>query len=216
MASPLKLCMVSGSFEYDSEASLKVFDRHVRDEYGMETTTVVFCSEDDDQSLAALDDSDVLLTFTRRLNTSGAELDRFVKYCAAGKPVVGVRTASHGFQNYLAFDKEVLGGNYNMHYKPGPAVTVEIASGEAAWHPILDGVGGFVTRGSLYRNEPIADDTTLLLTGTSVDATEPVAWTRLHEGGRVFYTSLGHQQDFEEAAFLRLLSNGVLWAAGRL
>ena len=215
MAPPLKLCMLSGSFEYDSESSLQVFDRHVRDEYAMETTTVVFSSEDDDQSLAALDDTDVLLLFSRRLNTSGAELDRLKEYCATGRPVVGVRTASHGFQNYLAFDNEVLGGNYNMHYKPGPAVTVEIVSDEAARHPILDGVDGFVTHGSLYRNEPIADDTTLLLTGTSSDATEPIAWTRIHEGGRVFYTSLGHQQDFEESSFLRLLSNGVLWAAGR-
>ena len=216
MASPLKLCMLSGSFEYDSEASLKVFDRHVRDEYGMETTTVVFSTEDDEESLAALDDTDVLLLFSRRLNTSGAELDRLQRYCAAGRPVVGVRTASHGFQNWLAFDKDVLGGNYNMHYKPGPAVTVEIAAGDAAQHSILEGVNGFVTYGSLYRNEPIADDTTLLLTGASVDGTEPVAWTRIHEGGRVFYTSLGHQQDFQEVNFLRLLSNGVLWAAGRL
>lgn len=215
MATPIKLCMISGSFEYDSESSLHVFDRHVRDEYGMETTTVVFSTEDDEQSLAALDNADVLLLFSRRLNTSGAELDRLIQYCAAGRHVVGVRTASHGFQNWLAFDKEVLGGNYNMHYKPGPAVRVEIVS-EAARHPILDGVDGFVTHGSLYRNEPIADDTTLLLTGTSVDATEPIAWTRIHEGGRVFYTSLGHQQDFQEAAFLKLLSNGVLWAAGRL
>ena len=216
MASPLKLCMLSGSFEYDSESSLQVFDMHVRDEYGMETTTIVFSTEDDEQSLAALDDADVLLLFSRRLNTSGAELDRLQKYCAAGRPVVGVRTASHGFQNWLAFDKDVLGGNYNMHFKPGTAVTVEIASEEAAQHPVLDGVDGFVTHGSLYRNTPIADDTTLLLTGTSSDATEPVAWTRLHEGGRVFYTSLGHQQDFEESNFLRLLSNSVLWTAGRL
>ena len=216
MASPLKLCMVSGSFEYDSEISLKVFDKHVRDEYGMETTTIVFSSEDDEQSLAALEDTDVLLLFSRRLRTSGAELDRLKTYCAAGRPVVGVRTASHGFQNWLAFDKEVLGGNYNMHYKPGPDVTVEIASEEAGRHPVLDGVGGFVTPGSLYRNEPIAGDTTLLLTGASVDATEPVAWIRLHKGGRVFYTSLGHQQDFREPRFLKLLSNGVLWAAGRI
>jgi type 1 glutamine amidotransferase len=208
--------MVSGSFEYDSESSLQIFDRHVRDEYGMETTMVVFSTEDDEQSLSALDDTDVLLLFSRRLRTSGTELDRLKKYCSAGRPVVGVRTASHGFQNYLAFDKDVLGGNYNMHYKPGPAVTVEIASDEAAGHPVLDGVDGFVTLGSLYRNEPIANDTTLLLTGASSDATEPVAWTRIHEGGRVFYTSLGHQKDFQEAAFLRLLSNGVLWAAGRL
>ena len=44
--------------------------------------------------------------------------------------------------------------------------------------------------------------------------TEPVAWTRIHNGGRVFYTSLGHQRDFEVEMFLRLLANAVLWAGG--
>ena len=44
---------------------------------------------------------------------------------------------------------------------------------------------------------------------------EPVTWTRTHAGGRVFYTSLGHQEDFEEPSFLRLLANAVLWCGGR-
>jgi type 1 glutamine amidotransferase len=29
---------------------------------------------------------------------------------------------------------------------------------------------------------------------------------------RVFYTSLGHQKDFEEESFLKLVANGVEWA----
>ncbi|MCP5519905.1 MAG: ThuA domain-containing protein, partial [Verrucomicrobiales bacterium] len=43
---------------------------------------------------------------------------------------------------------------------------------------------------------------------------EPVAWTRLYgpKQARVFYTSLGHPDDFKEAGFRRLLLNGVLWA----
>ena len=45
---------------------------------------------------------------------------------------------------------------------------------------------------------------------------EPVTWTRTHAGGRVFYTSLGHQEDFEEPNFLRLLANAVLWCGGRI
>ena len=73
-----------------------------------------------------------------------------------------------------------------------------------------------MSHGSLYRNTPIADDATLLLTGTTDEATEPVAWTRMNAGGRVFYTSLGHQDDFRDDRFLRLLTNGVLWAAGVL
>ena len=63
---------------------------------------------------------------------------------------------------------------------------------------------------------PLPIDTTLLLTGKTEEHTEPVGWTRNHHGGRVFYTSLGHQRDFEIEMFLRLLANGVLWVGGQL
>ena len=39
-----------------------------------------------------------------------------------------------------------------------------------------------------------------------------MAWTNTHNGGRVFYTSLGHPDDFKDPHFRRLLLNGILWA----
>ena len=212
---PLKLCMLSGSFEYNSEETLSIFRNHIEQIHPVQSTMVIFRAEDDEQSLEPLEDTDVLLVFSRRLNTKGKELERFQAYCAQGRPIVGVRTASHAFQNWLAFDKEVLGGNYNMHYGPGPIVHVEINL-PAKDHPVLQGVPNFKSHGSLYRNTPIAPDTTLLLTGRTEEHSEPVAWTRLHKGGRVFYTSLGHQKDFADDNFLRLLTNAVLWVTGRL
>ena len=214
MNAPLKLCMLSGSFEYDSEISLTIFRDYIEAEHAVESTMIVFRDEDDDQSLEPLERTDVLLVFTRRLNTSGRELDRFRSYCAQGRPIVGVRTASHAFQNWLGFDKEILGGNYNMHYDPGPAVVLEILP-DAKTHPVMKGVSEFASAGSLYRNTPIAPDTTTLMTGSIEGHEEPVTWTRLHRGGRVFYTSIGHQDDFRVVDFLRLLANAVLWVAGR-
>jgi type 1 glutamine amidotransferase len=43
---------------------------------------------------------------------------------------------------------------------------------------------------------------------------EPVAWTNIAKAGgsRVFYTSLGHPDDFQEAMFRRLMLNGICWA----
>ncbi len=42
---------------------------------------------------------------------------------------------------------------------------------------------------------------------------EPVAWTFIHRGGgRSFYTSLGHPDDFNTPMFQQLLSNAVYWA----
>jgi type 1 glutamine amidotransferase len=42
-----------------------------------------------------------------------------------------------------------------------------------------------------------------------------VAWVRLHRGGRVFYTSLGHPDDFRQPSFLRLLVNAIFWTTRR-
>ena len=215
MNEPLRLTMLSGSFEYDSEDSLTVLSDYLRHHSpGIDSTLIVYRSEDDDPSLQLLEEeTDVLLVFTRRLNTAGPELERFRQYCAAGKPLVGVRTASHACQNWLAFDAEVLGGSYDGHYGSGAVARVEIA-GEAGGHPVLKGVEPFESRGSLYRNTPIADDAELLLTGRTPEHFEPVAWTRRHRGGRIFYTSLGHQKDFWELDFLRLIDNAVNWVGG--
>jgi type 1 glutamine amidotransferase len=70
----------------------------------------------------------------------------------------------------------------------------------------------FTAAGSLYRNTPLQTNTTLLLTGTIPDHTEPVAWTHDYKGARVFYTSLGHPDDFADPAFRTLLRNAILWA----
>ena len=208
----IKLCMISGSFEYDSEESLSIFQSHIESTQPVKCTTISFMSEDDNIPLLEIENADVLLVFSRRLNTSGSELDRFKNYCHAGKPLVGVRTASHAFENWLGFDKEILGGNYNSHFGVGPQVRVESTkSGEN--HPILKNVSSLNSVGSLYRNRGISDDCTVLLNGTTNDSTEPVAWTRPNKGGRIFYTSLGHQSDFSNKHFLNLLTNGVLWAS---
>ena len=211
----LKLCMLSGSFEYDSETSLAVFQDYLEKSYPVQATQIIYQSEDDDQSLEALEDTDVLLVFTRRLNTTGKELDRFKAYCDDGRPIVGVRTASHAYQNWLDFDKDVLGGDYQGHYGAGLIAHAEINSNTKD-HPVLQGISNFDSYGSLYKNPSIATDTTLLLMGKTETHTEPVAWTRSHHGGRVFYTSLGHQRDFEVEMFLHLLANAVLWAGDRL
>ena len=211
----LKLCMLSGSFEYDSETSLAVFQNYIEKNHPVQATQIIYQNEDDDQSLEPLEDTDVLLVFTRRLNTTGIELDRFKAYCAAGRPIVGVRTASHAYENWLDFDNDVLGGDYQGHYGAGVIAHAEV-NPHAKDHPILQGISNFESYGSLYKNPSIAADTTLLLTGKTADHTEPVAWTRSHRGGRVFYISLGHQKDFEVEMFLRLLANGVLWAGGHL
>src|SRR5262249_36656491 len=148
--------------------------------------------------LEALKDCDVALFFTRRLTIDGEPLAKIKDYVGAGRPIVAVRTASHGFQNWLAFGKEILGGNYQGQSRNDLTPRAAIAPGQAG-PPVLKGVGGIATLGSLYKNTPIAKDAQGLMVGTSPEGTEPVAWTREHKGARVVYTSIGAPGDFEGA-----------------
>jgi type 1 glutamine amidotransferase len=213
-AKPLKVCLISGSLEYKSDESLAALQKYLESKYNVKCSRAFRKSDDDLPGLDNLETCDVALFFTRRLTIQGEQLERVKKYCQAGKPVVGVRTASHGFQNWLAFDKEVLGGNYKNHYGAGPATDIAIPE-KTKGHPILEGVGAFKGVGSLYRNTGIAADAEVLMTGTIPEHTEPIAWARVHNGGRVFYTSLGHPKDFEDENFRRLLTNALFWTAKR-
>ena len=92
-------------------------------------------------------------------------------------------------------------------------MTGTVARG-AAGHPILKGVElPLLSNGSLYRASPLAAGTTLLLVGTIPDQDpEPVAWTNRYKNSRVFYTSLGHPDDFANPQFRKMLVNAVFWA----
>jgi type 1 glutamine amidotransferase len=229
---PLEVCLVSGSLEYHSDETLAEFQKYLQKNYGVRSTRAFMKSEKDLPGLENLDHCDCMLLYTRRLTLPADQLERVKRYCASGKPIVALRTASHAFQNWLALDKEVWGGDYQGHYgnKERPAIKVRP---EAKDHPILAGFQPFVSPGSLYKNPQLAPDTTVLLTGTIPSHIEPVAWCRLRGGtgvspvsststgkrpvppGRVFYTSLGHQEDFQQASFLRLLVNALSWTSRR-
>ncbi len=70
----------------------------------------------------------------------------------------------------------------------------------------------FKTKGGLYKNPMVASDVTVLLRGSIPKESEPVAWTREKDGRRVFYTSLGTPDDFQDPNFVRLVVNGLSWA----
>jgi hypothetical protein len=114
------------------------------------------------------------------------------------------------------FDPEVLGGHYRGHHSAGPQTIVTLAPG-AAGHPMLAGleVDRFVGHGSLYRVGPLVPTAKPLLYGAIPDQpTEPLAWTHVYgpKSARVFYTSLGSPEDFQEPGFRRLLLNAITWA----
>jgi rhodanese-related sulfurtransferase len=141
------------------------------------------------------------------------QLAHFKRYAASGRPIIGLRTASHAFENWKEWDREVLGGNYQNHHNNKLATTIRIAP-DTAGNALLAGVAqDFPSAGSLYRNSPLGANSKVLLMG-SVEGkpAEPVAWTHTYKGAPVFYTSLGHAKDFENESFNHLVMNAVQWA----
>jgi len=217
-AEPLRVHILSGAKEYQSEPSLVKLKEHLEKSYRVACT--ISRGHDgceDFPGIEALERADVLVVFCRRTRPVQQQLEKIQKWCAEGKPVVGIRTASHAFQDWLAFDKEVLGGDYRGHYGRDESVRVSLAEG-AAGHPILEGIGPWTRLGKLYKNPDLADDVTLLLVGEAKNATEPLAWCRTYRKeneGRSFYTSMGLPQDFQGERFLTLIAGAIAWTAKR-
>ena len=171
----------------------------------------------------ALAEADLLILSIRRRALHPQEMAALKRYLAAGKPLIGIRTASHafaprgehpaGFVTWPQFDAEIFGGSYHGHHGVGPKTAVTLAP-DSNGHAILQGVQlPFTGHGSLYQVRPLGQETEPLLIGRIDDAEpEPVAWTRTVGSSRIFYTSLGHKDDFREPSFIRLLRNASLWA----
>ncbi len=194
------------------------------------TSQISSFSKNDLPGVEVLDQADIVLISVRRRTLTSQQLDHVRKFVATGKPMVGIRTASHPFHlrdaaptegraDWKTFDSDVWGGHYTNHYgsaNEGPSAVVTITSG-AEQHPILIGfpTGEFASIGTLYLTSPLAAGTTVLLTGRFSDKSpEPVAWTFTRQDkGRSFYTSLGHKSDFAQPQFCQLLHNALVWAA---
>jgi type 1 glutamine amidotransferase len=210
-----KIVFIAGEYEYKSKETLPPFASELGREFAVETVMLQRPNDEKVQSipgLEALREADLAVLFVRRMTLPERELAEIRKYLDAGKPLVALRTSSHAFENWKEFDKEVLGGNYQGHHGNKLKTTVKVID-DAQRDPLLNGVSGFLSEGSLYQTTPLRQKARILLTGTvEGHPPEPVAWTHEYKGGRIFYTSLGHPNDFKQESFKRLLRNGIEWA----
>lgn len=178
------------------------------------------------EGLEQLDQADALFISIKRRALTPEQYAVIRRHIAAGKPVLGIRTASHAFgaktpepgrSNWETFDRDVFGGHYQNHYGKGAETVVNTPPGVVG-HPLLTGVPTRIRFSShLYLCRNLIPGTVTLLDGHvdgKADVIEPVAWIRTDEGRKNFYTSLGSPEDFREAGFRQLLRNVVLWSVG--
>ena len=230
-----------GEHEYGTPESLPAFAKTHLEPLGIESS-FVFAEGNDRESplchtfegIAALEAADILILSTRRRFPTTGDLAIIRNFIESGKPVVGVRTASHAFgaregrvgyeapeghASWNTFDVDVLGANYKGHYdeKEGGLLQVTTWIEESASkHPIvqrLDFSEPFSIGNKLY--EYIEPDPAIkvLLSARwdEKEAPHPVAWTNEKDGKQVFYMSPGSQDEMALPQVKSLLQAAVLW-----
>ncbi|HUT23808.1 MAG TPA: ThuA domain-containing protein [Sumerlaeia bacterium] len=149
----------------------------------------------------------------------------FVK---GGKGVIGVHAATDNFYNWREA-AEMMGGLFDGHpWGGGGTWAVKI---DEPKHPLNEAFGGkgFLIKDEIYQiTGPYGRDTHRVL--LSLDMTNPrnpdgkrtdgdnaISWIRTFGKGRVFYCSLGHNNEiFWDEAVLRHFLDGIQFAIGDL
>ncbi len=167
-------------------------------------------------------DYDCLVLLGWPAASSCQRVKRIELHCRGGGSLVALRAIHAEIPGWSNFSEEVLGGRQPAG---GRCRLLEVERSQSAWHhPLLEGVDAMIAEGEVYSGPRFSPDTTVLLTAGHNRApctdgrhgcgerAQAVAWTKRHEGGRVFCTTLGLDDDFREPSFLRLISNAVRWA----
>ncbi|MFP6583966.1 MAG: ThuA domain-containing protein [Candidatus Hydrogenedentota bacterium] len=215
--------------EYDTKHTLPEYAQsELVDELGWKCTYLFGDGLHNIPNTEAIAQADLLFISVRRQVLPKAQLEFIKAHIESGKPIVAIRTASHAFSSrskspaagleWPEFDHDVLGGNYHNHYgnkSPDSPRTYIWSTPEVESHPILAGISPDkrITTSWLYKVNPLTESATPIMWGQiEGHPPEPVAWTNINAyKGRVFYTSLGHPDDFASPDFRKMLTNSMQW-----
>jgi type 1 glutamine amidotransferase/cytochrome c2/glucose/arabinose dehydrogenase len=160
------------------------------------------------------------------LNTSGDVLDAgeqraFETYVRSGGGFVGVHGAAA-----TEYDWSWYGGLVGAFFDDHPDVQeaeVNVVNDSDPSTRHLPASWSWADEWYNFRSDP-SDSVEVLLEldeesyeGGSMGESHPIAWKQSYDGGRSFYTGLGHTNEaYETPRFLRHLYEGIEWAAGDL
>ena len=240
--------LVAGDEEYRSEESMPMLAKILSQRHGF-TCTVLFSLEPtsgrinpNEQTnipgLEALDQADLLIIATRFRRLPQEQLRPIARFLRAGKPVIGLRTATHAFTGdavtdgivWRDFGLNVLGetwvAHHGQHKVQGARGVIEPAQAE---HPVLRGVRDVFGPSDVYTVRHLKDDATILLRGQVTETLAPdsaavvgpqnapmmpLVWLRPYEvpkgeRGRALCSTIGAAVDFLSADLRRLIVNAV-------
>ena len=216
------IVFMADDHEYRSEESLPQLARILAKHHGFKCTVlfgidpesgeIVGGDKSNMPGIEALDTADLAVVFLRFQNFPPEQMKHFDDYIKRGGPVVGMRTATHGFKmpkdapfakysfdykgaDYeLGFGHQVLGQTWVGHYGKNHQQSTRIDVVEAMkQHPILRGVKDVWVQAGAYVGKPVSGDILTLaqpLDGMTQDSPasktqppQPSEWTRTYKSG---------------------------------
>ncbi|MFT5413291.1 MAG: hypothetical protein ACI9NC_006045 [Verrucomicrobiales bacterium] len=226
------IVLIAADQEYRSEQSLPMLARLLAAKHGFDCTVLfgvneqglvdptmpVYPKKGEEEAfkshnipgLEHLETADLVIFKPRLLTLPEEQKEQIVKYLESGKPIIGLRTANHGFRGSLPykingknvrFGDDILGGAFRGHHGNWHADSTRgIVIEEAKDHPILIGVEDVWGPSDVYRTYPegqgLPDGCVPLLMGQPLLGRQPedkanpkkiplpIAWTKAWTGNQ--------------------------------
>ncbi|MCZ6680908.1 MAG: ThuA domain-containing protein [Candidatus Poribacteria bacterium] len=203
------IVFISGDEEYRSEEALPMLAKILAVHHGFkgtvlfaidpETGTIDPENQTNVPGLHHLQTADMLVLFTRFRELPDEQMKYIVDYTNAGKPIMGLRTATHAFRydrnqdspyakysfNSEAFPggygRQVLGETWISHHgHHGHESTRGIINEQMNTHPILKGVEDVWGPTDVYGINELTGDAQVLLNGQVLVGMEPTDEAKPH------------------------------------
>ena len=188
-----KIVLVSGDEEYRTEETFPMLAKILSQKYGFDCTVLFAINPEGGYidsnfqknipGTGALDSADLMIIGTRFRQLPDDQLAHFAAFLNAGKPVIGVRTATHAFSGgaktgdfkWAEFGLKILGekwvNHHGAHKKEGTRGVVVTSNGS---HEVLRGVGEIFGTTDVYGIANLDEyKSTILLRGEVTESLEP-------------------------------------------
>lgn len=206
----LRVVLLSAAPAYDSDRTLEKTKRQLEALYPFDCALVLAQPADGGfASLAALAEAEVAVFLADRSAPAPEGLAAIRHFVDSGKGLVVLGPTSHGFENWPTFDVDVLGAKYGGSYDEGRGIdTLRLRP-----HPIFTGGEAFTISKDVDKYTGLAKDIQVLMEGGRGTQLNPIAWTRERNGARIFYFGPARPESLDQVAGLRIIANGIFWAA---
>lgn len=220
-APPLRLLVVTGGHEFETNLFFKTFDGF----HGLSYKAVSHPRAHEWFGRDRSRQYDVIVLYDMWQDISETARNNFVARLTEGKGLVILHHAIANYQKWPEYE-QILGGRYYLEKTSVAGVekprstwqhdvkfTVKVLDKN---HPVTRAVSDFEIHDETYNLFDVAPDVTRLL-GTDAPTSGPiVAWAKNYKAARVVYMQLGHDHfAWENPSYQRVLTQAIRWVARR-